>query len=96
MESRFVSSHLKPMASPTASGGGAAADLSPGGSWGAAGDGAEGGTGPGRRKRAAERQLFLEGKVIVVGRMSVGKTSLILRLVKDEFDGKTQPSIGGA
>jgi small GTP-binding protein len=44
---------------------------------------------------AAKARPVIEGKVIVIGSVSVGKTCLIGRLTKDLFSGKaTPPSIG--
>jgi len=41
-------------------------------------------------------KTIFAGKVIVVGSMNAGKTSLILRLIRDEFSSATAPSLGVA
>jgi len=49
-----------------------------------------------RGKPTLEQQLRDGLKVVILGEMSTGKTSVVLRLVRDEFTDTHEPTIGAA
>ena len=52
--------------------------------------------GGGHAKSTLQQQLRDGVKVVILGEMSTGKTSVVLRLVRDEFTDAHEPTIGAA